>query len=54
MYKTAFGPEASERATIEADSIVEKAIDAMPKAKALLENAKKVLAQRMARAGTER
>ena len=55
MYKTAFGPEASERATVEADPIIEKALDAMPKAKALLENAKKVLAQRLAKqTGTER
>jgi carboxyl-terminal processing protease len=48
MYRTAFGQEAADRATVEADPIIDKAVDAMPKAKALLENAKKVLAQRMA------
>jgi carboxyl-terminal processing protease len=54
MYRTAFGQEASERAAVEADPIIDKALDAMPKAKALLDNAKKVLAQRLARAQNER
>jgi carboxyl-terminal processing protease len=54
MYRTAFGQEASERAAVEADPMIDKAIDAMPKAKALLENAKKVLAQRLARAQNDR
>jgi len=49
MYITAFSIDESRRVAIETDPMVEKAIDAMPKAKALLENARKIVAQRMAR-----
>jgi hypothetical protein len=37
------------RLSIETDPAVAKAMDSLPKAKALLENAKKVIAQRVAR-----
>jgi carboxyl-terminal processing protease len=49
MYITAFNIDESRRIAIETDPMVEKAIDAMPKAKALLDNARKVVAQRMAK-----
>lgn len=49
MYTTAFGKEEADRVAIEADPVVAKAIDALPRAKALLENAKKVIAQRIAK-----
>jgi len=49
MYITAFSIDESRRIAIETDPMVEKAIDAMPKAKALLDNARKVVAQRMAK-----
>lgn len=48
MYITAFSIDESRRIAIETDPMVEKAIDAMPKAKALVENARKIVAQRMA------
>jgi len=48
MYITAFSIDDSRRIAIETDPMVEKAVDAMPKAKALLENARKIVAQRMA------
>jgi len=48
MYITAFSFEDSERAAIEQDPEVLKALDAMSKAKGLLENAKKLLVQRVA------
>jgi carboxyl-terminal processing protease len=47
MYVTAFGVDESERVKIEQDPEVLQAIDALPKAKALLENAKKLLVQRV-------
>ncbi len=48
MYITAFSIDDSNRYAIEIDPEVEKAIDAMPKARALLENAKRIVAQRLA------
>jgi carboxyl-terminal processing protease len=48
MYITAFSFEDSERAAIEQDPDVLKALDSMSKAKGLLENAKKLLMQRVA------
>ena len=43
-----------ERVAIEQDPEVQKAIDAMPKAKALVDNAKKLLVQRHRRSGIAR
>ncbi len=47
MYITAFSFEESQRVKIEQDPAVQKAIEAMPKAKALVDNAKKMLVQRI-------
>jgi carboxyl-terminal processing protease len=47
MYITAFSVEDSDRVKIEQDPEIAKAVDAMPKAKALLDNAKKLLVQRI-------
>ena len=48
MYITAFSFEESERAAIEQDPEVVKALDSMSKAKGLVDNAKKLLVQRVA------
>jgi hypothetical protein len=45
MYITAFGAEDARRLEVETDPIVTKAIDSLPKAKALLETAKKLVVQ---------
>ena len=47
MYITAFSYEDSQRVAIEQDPAVQKAIEAMPKAKKLLDNAKKLLVERI-------
>ena len=47
MYITAFSFEDSERVAIEQDPEVSKALDSMAKAKGLLENAKKLLVERV-------
>ncbi len=47
MYITAFNLDESERVAIETDPEVERAIDSMPKAKALLDTAHKIVVQRM-------
>ncbi|HLY19696.1 MAG TPA: S41 family peptidase [Bryobacteraceae bacterium] len=47
MYITAFNLDESERVFIETDPEVERAVDAMPKAKTLLDSARKTLVQRM-------
>jgi len=47
MYITAFSYEESQRVAIEQDPAVQKAVEALPKAKALLESAKKQMVQRM-------
>ena len=47
VYITAFGKEASDHVGVENDPTVQKGIEAMPKAKQLLESAKKMLVQRM-------
>jgi carboxyl-terminal processing protease len=46
MYITAFGVEESRKLAVDTDPLVLHAIDAMPKARALQENAKKIVAQR--------
>ena len=47
MYITAFSYEDSQRIAIEQDPAVQKAIDSMPNAKKLLDNAKKLLVERI-------
>jgi carboxyl-terminal processing protease len=47
MYIAAFGFEASERVRIEQDPEVLKAADAVPRAKSLIDGAKKMLVQRV-------
>jgi hypothetical protein len=46
MYTTAFNVEESDAMFARTDPEVEKAVEMMPKASALLESAKKVIAQR--------
>jgi len=41
MYITAFGSEESRRYQVDTDPLVQKAIDSLPKAKALVDTAKK-------------
>jgi hypothetical protein len=48
MYLTAFGVEEARKLAIETDPMVLKAVEALPKAKSLLENAKKLIVQRTA------
>ncbi len=48
IYMTAFDMDESHRVEIETDPLVEKAVEALPKARALLESAKKIIVQRMA------
>jgi carboxyl-terminal processing protease len=48
LYISSFSKEASDRVGIENDPTVIKGVEAMPKAKQLLESAKKMLVQRMA------
>jgi carboxyl-terminal processing protease len=47
MYLTAFGVDEARRLKVENDPEVARAIESLPKAKALLENAKRVVAQRV-------
>jgi carboxyl-terminal processing protease len=47
MYITAFNVDESDRVFAQTDPEVESAVEAMPKARALLETAKKVLAERL-------
>lgn len=47
MYITAFNVDDSDRVFAQTDPEVEQAVEAMPKARALLETAKKVLAERL-------
>ena len=47
MYITAFDIDESDRVSMETDPEVERAIDAMPKAKALLDSARKILVKRV-------
>ncbi len=49
MYVTAFSVDEGRRLAIETDPVVEKAIESLPKAKALLDTAKRLVVQRMAR-----
>jgi carboxyl-terminal processing protease len=47
MYITAFSVEESRKVAVEQDPEIQKAIEALPKAKALVENAKKMLVKRI-------
>jgi carboxyl-terminal processing protease len=47
MYVTAFNKDESERVAAQTDPEVERAVESMPRARALLETAKKVAARRM-------
>ncbi|MDQ6700865.1 MAG: S41 family peptidase [Acidobacteriota bacterium] len=49
MYGTAFSSDDSRIFDIQTDPVVLKAIDSLPKAKALLDSAKKVIVQRMSK-----
>ena len=49
MYATAFSFEESQKVAVEVDPMVEKAVDAMPEARALLEKSKKLIVQRINR-----
>lgn len=49
MYVAAFSTDESQRVAIEQDPMVEKAIESLPKARALLESAKNLRVQRMNR-----
>jgi len=46
MYITAFSVDEARRITIETDPMVEKAVEALPKARALLDTANRVIVQR--------
>jgi hypothetical protein len=48
MYITGFSIEDSQRVSIDQDPEVQQGINALPKAKALLDNAKKLLVERTA------
>jgi carboxyl-terminal processing protease len=48
FFITAFSTEEARRLTVDTDPAVLKAIESMPKAKSLLENARKMIVQRMA------
>jgi carboxyl-terminal processing protease len=48
MYITAFNKDESDRVLAQTDPEVERAVESMPRARALLETAKKVVAHRMA------
>jgi carboxyl-terminal processing protease len=47
MYVTAFNKDESDRVMAQTDPEVARAVDAMPRARALLETAKKIIVQRM-------
>jgi carboxyl-terminal processing protease len=54
MYITAFGVEDSRKLGVETDPVVLKAVDSLDKAKALQENARKMIVQRMQQQRTTR
>jgi carboxyl-terminal processing protease len=47
IYKTAFSVDESRKYEIKTDPEVEQAIDALPKAQALMSSAKKIIVERM-------
>lgn len=50
IYLTAFGTEESRKLGVQSDPMIIKAIEVMPKAKELLDSAKKLIVQRTGRA----
>jgi carboxyl-terminal processing protease len=54
MYITAFSLEDSQRVAVEQDPEIQRAVDALPKAKALLDSAKKQLVERMSQQQAQR
>ena len=51
IYITAFGTDEARKLAVDADPAVQKAIESMPKAKQLLDTARKTIVQRMASPG---
>jgi carboxyl-terminal processing protease len=49
MYATAVGVDEASRVAIESDPVVAKAIESMPKARALLESTRKLIVRRLAK-----
>src|SRR5260370_1382300 len=49
LYVAAFGAEEARRIGVESDPMVERAVEAMPKATALLKSANRVIVQRIAK-----
>ena len=49
LYATAFGAEETRRVAVESDPMVEKAVESMPKATALLQSANRVIVQRLSK-----
>jgi carboxyl-terminal processing protease len=49
IYQSAFGLEDARRLAVETDPEVAKGVDAMPKATALLDKAKRIIAQRLSK-----
>ena len=51
MYATGFSYEDSQKVAIETDPMVAKAIEALPQARALLDQSKKLIVERLSRDG---
>jgi carboxyl-terminal processing protease len=49
MYTTAFSNEESRRVDVETDPMVEKAVESLPKARALMDSARKMIVQRLSK-----
>jgi carboxyl-terminal processing protease len=49
MYATGFSIEESQKVTVESDSMVTRAVESLPQARALLDKSKKLVVQRMTR-----
>jgi carboxyl-terminal processing protease len=49
LYASAFGADEARRVAVEADPMVEKAIESMPKAMALVQSAHRVIVQRLSK-----
>jgi carboxyl-terminal processing protease len=53
VFLSVFGQQEGFKVELEADPQVQKAVDAIPQARALYENARKVVAQRMGGASVD-
>jgi hypothetical protein len=49
LYASAFGADEARRVAVEADPMVEKAVESMPKAMALVQSAHRVIVQRLSK-----